>query len=111
MDSARFAAVMFMFLHKGRVRVALNEQDVEAGTVKLFDCSLAAGAEDFDELPGAGQGVEVEVRFVSLLLNSLSIHDLHLPGWLLIGHMCTEDVGKADRRYYPCWLFTEFVVQ
>lgn len=67
MGSARFAAVMFMFLHEGRVRVALNEQDVAAEIGKLFDCSLAAGAKDFNELPGADRGVEVEVRSVSRL--------------------------------------------
>lgn len=60
---------MFMFRHQGRVRVALSEQDAEGGD-RLFDNALAAGAEDFDQVPGADGGVEVEVRSVSLL----SIH-------------------------------------
>jgi transcriptional/translational regulatory protein YebC/TACO1 len=68
MDSARFATVMFMFRHQGRVRVALSEQDAAGGGVdRLFDNALAAGAEDFDQVPGADRGVEVEVRSVSLL--------------------------------------------
>jgi transcriptional/translational regulatory protein YebC/TACO1 len=64
-DSARFATVMFMFRHRGRVRVALSEQDAAGGGVdRLFDNALAAGAEDFDQVTGADQGVEVEVRFI-----------------------------------------------
>jgi hypothetical protein len=59
---------MFMFRHQGRVRVALSEQDAAGGGVdRLFDNALAAGAEDFDQVPGADQGVEVEVRSVSLI--------------------------------------------
>lgn len=86
MDSARFATVMFMFRHQGCVRVALSEQDVAGGGVdRLFDDALAAGAEDFDQVPGADRGVEVEVRSVSLLLDSLSSRDLHLPGWPSLG--------------------------
>jgi transcriptional/translational regulatory protein YebC/TACO1 len=58
---------MFMFRHQGRVRVALSEQDAAGGGVdRLFDNALAAGAEDFDQVPGADRGVEVEVRSVSL---------------------------------------------
>ena len=61
MDSARFATVMFMFRHQGRVRVTLSEQEVASGGVdRLFDNALAAGAEDFDHVPGADRGVEVE---------------------------------------------------
>jgi transcriptional/translational regulatory protein YebC/TACO1 len=68
MDSARFATVMFMFRHQGRVRVVLSEQDVTGGGVdRLFENALAAGAEDFDQVPGVDQGVEVEVRPNSLL--------------------------------------------
>ena len=49
------------------MRVALSEQDVAGGGVdRLFDNALAAGAEDFDQVPGADRGVEVEVRSVSL---------------------------------------------
>ncbi|KAF8497076.1 YebC-like protein [Russula emetica] len=60
--NARFATVMFMFRHQGRVRVALSEQDAAGGGVdRLFDNALAAGAEDFDQVPGADQGVEVEI--------------------------------------------------
>ena len=58
---------MFMFRHRGRVRVALSEQDVASGAVdRLFDEAIAAGAEDFDQVPGAGSGVEVEVSIPSL---------------------------------------------
>jgi transcriptional/translational regulatory protein YebC/TACO1 len=65
--SARFATVMFMFRHRGRVRVALGEQDVASGAVdRLFDGAIAAGAEDFDQVPGAGPGVEVEVNVPNL---------------------------------------------
>jgi len=68
MDSARFAAVMFMFRHQGRVRVALSEEEAAGGGVdRLFDNALAASAEDFDQVPGADRGVEVEVGSVSLL--------------------------------------------
>ncbi|KAI9508492.1 YebC-like protein [Russula earlei] len=61
--NARFATVMFMFQHRGRLRVALGEQEVAGGGVdRLFDAALAAGAEDFDQVPGAEQGdVEVEI--------------------------------------------------
>ena len=58
---------MFMFRHRGRVRVALGERDVAGGAVdRLFDEAIAAGAEDFDQVPGAGLGVEVEVNVLSL---------------------------------------------
>jgi transcriptional/translational regulatory protein YebC/TACO1 len=63
--SARFATVMFMFRHRGRVRVALGEQDMAAGAVdRLFEEAIAAGAEDFDQAPKTktGQDVEVEVK-------------------------------------------------
>ncbi|KAI0282570.1 DUF28-domain-containing protein [Russula aff. rugulosa BPL654] len=60
--NARFATVMFMFRHQGRVRVALSEQDATGGGIdRLFDNALAAGAEDFDQVPGADRGVEVEI--------------------------------------------------
>jgi transcriptional/translational regulatory protein YebC/TACO1 len=84
MDSARFATVMFMFRHQGRVRVALSERDAAGGGVdRLFDNALAAGAEDFDQVPGADQGVEVEVCSVSFLwirchLMILVFHRLHV---------------------------------
>ena len=111
-NSARFAMVMFMFRHQGRVRVALSEQDaIGGGTDRLFDNALAAGAEDFDQVPAADRGVEVEVRFISLALDSLASHSLHLPGWPLIDYMCTEGVGKDNRYCYPIWLFTGSVVQ
>ena len=64
--SARFATVMFMFRHQGRVRVVLSEQEAAGGVDRLFENALAAGAEDFDQVPGADRGVEVEVRSVSL---------------------------------------------
>jgi len=58
---------MFMFRHWGRVRVTLSEQDVAGGAVdRLFDEAIAAGAEDFDQVAGAGPGVEVEVNVPSL---------------------------------------------
>ena len=67
-NSARFATVMFMFRHEGRVRVALSEQDAAGGGVdRLFDNVLAAGAEDFDQVPGTDRGVEVEVRSVPIV--------------------------------------------
>ena len=57
-----------MFRRRGRVRVALSEQDVAGGGVdRLFEEALAAGAEDFDEVTGTDQGIEVEVRSISLL--------------------------------------------
>jgi transcriptional/translational regulatory protein YebC/TACO1 len=75
-DSARFATVQFLFRHRGRVRVVLSEQDVAGGGVdRLFDEALAAGAEDFDEVTGADQGIEVEVRSVSLLWICCVSHD------------------------------------
>jgi transcriptional/translational regulatory protein YebC/TACO1 len=53
-----------MFRHRGRVRVALSKQDVASGWVdKLLDEVLPAGAEDFDQVTGAGEDVEVEVRY------------------------------------------------
>jgi transcriptional/translational regulatory protein YebC/TACO1 len=59
---------MFMFQHRGRVRLALSEQDAAGGGVdRLFDKALAAGAEDFDQVTGTDQGVEVEVRSISPL--------------------------------------------
>ena len=65
---------MFMFRHRGRVRVVLSEQDTAGGGVdRLFDEALAAGAEDFDEVTGADQGVEVEVRSVFVSLDSARI--------------------------------------
>jgi transcriptional/translational regulatory protein YebC/TACO1 len=112
MDSARFATVMFMFRHQGRVRLVLSEQDAAAGggVDRLFDNALAADAEDFDQVPGADRGVEVEVRSVPLLFGSLSSHDLHLPG-RSIDYMCAKGVGKVNGYCYPIWLFTGFVVQ
>jgi len=54
---------MFMFHRRGRVRVVLSEQDVTNGGVdKLFDEAIAAGAEDFDQVPGTGKDVEIEVN-------------------------------------------------
>jgi hypothetical protein len=45
------------------VRVALSEQDVASGWMdRLLDAVLPAGAEDFDQVPGARESVEVEVR-------------------------------------------------
>ena len=112
MDSAHFATVMFMFRHQGRVRVVLSEQDAANGGVdRLFDNALAAGAEDFDQVAGVDQGIEVEVRSISFLLDALSFHDLHLPGWPSIDYMYTKGVGKDNRYCYPIWLFTRFVVQ
>jgi len=44
------------------VRVALSEQDVASGGVdRLLDEVLPAGAEDFDQAPGVGEDVEVEI--------------------------------------------------
>ncbi|KAH9001727.1 YebC-like protein [Lactarius akahatsu] len=60
--NARFATVGFMFQHKGRVRVALDKQSAESGGVdRLLEETLAAGAEDFDQNPGSGEDVEVEI--------------------------------------------------
>ncbi|KAH9057134.1 YebC-like protein [Lactarius deliciosus] len=60
--NARFATVGFMFQHKGRVRVALDKQSAESGGVdRLLEETLAAGAEDFDQNPGSGDDVEVEI--------------------------------------------------
>lgn len=45
------------------MRVALSEQVVASGGVdRLFDEVLSAGAEDFDQAPGVGEDVEIEVR-------------------------------------------------
>ncbi|KAH9967888.1 transcriptional regulator TACO1-like protein [Russula dissimulans] len=71
--NARFAAVMFMFRHRGRVRVALTEQDAVGGGVdRLFDEALTVGAEDFDQVPGAGRGVEVEIMCAPNTLGKLT---------------------------------------
>jgi len=44
------------------VRVALSKQDVASGWVdKLLDEVLPAGAEDFDQVTGAEEDVEVEI--------------------------------------------------
>ncbi|KAI9457744.1 YebC-like protein [Lactarius psammicola] len=60
--NARFATVRFMFQHRGRVRVALEKQSAEGGGVdRLFEEMLAAGAEDFDQNPGSGEDIEVEI--------------------------------------------------
>ncbi|KAN0141319.1 YebC-like protein [Lactarius tabidus] len=60
--NARFATVRFMFQHKGRVRIALDKQSAEGGGVdRLFEETLTAGAEDFDQMPGSGDDVEVEI--------------------------------------------------
>ncbi len=79
--SARLATVKSMFRHRGRVRLALPEQDVSGGGVdKLFDNALAAGAEEVSQVLGAGRGTEVEVRSVSLHWVRCQSHELHLPG-------------------------------
>jgi transcriptional/translational regulatory protein YebC/TACO1 len=63
MSRARFSPVRFMFQYKGRVRVTLDRQSAESGGVdSLLEETLAAGAEDFDQIPGSGEDVEVEVR-------------------------------------------------
>jgi transcriptional/translational regulatory protein YebC/TACO1 len=59
---------MFMFHHRGRARVALSEQEVADGRVdKLFDEAIAAGAEDFDQVPGTGTGKGVEIEVINVL--------------------------------------------
>ena len=108
MDSAHFATVMFMFRHQGRVRVVLSEQDAADGRVdRLFDNALAAGAEDFDQVPGADQGIEVEVRSMSFLW----IRCHFMIYICLIDYMYTKGVGKDNKYCCPIWLFTRFVVQ
>ena len=49
------------------MRVALDKQSAESGGVdRLLEETLAAGAEDFDQIPGSGEDdVEVEVRGLS----------------------------------------------
>jgi len=61
--NARFATVMFMFRHQGRVRLVLSEQDAAAGggVDRLFENAFAAGAEDFEQVLGDDRGVEVEL--------------------------------------------------
>jgi transcriptional/translational regulatory protein YebC/TACO1 len=69
-NSARFATVRFLFRYRGRVRVALSEQDAASGRVDtLLDEVLPAGAEDFDQVSGTGEGVEVEVRLHTHTMN------------------------------------------
>ena len=76
MSSARFATVRFMFQHKGRVRVALDKQSAESGGVdRLFEETLVAGAEDFDQTPGSAEDVEVEVRELCLCRYCLNNRD------------------------------------
>ena len=78
-SSARFATVRFMFQHKGRVRVMLDKQSAESGGVdSLLEETLAAGAEDFDQIPGSGEDVEVEVRELSLTNPSPCVMYNHL---------------------------------
>jgi hypothetical protein len=73
--SARFATVMFMFRHRGRVRVALSEQDMADEAVdRLFEEAIAVGAEDFDQIPGTGQDVEVEVNVLFLPFHPFNDH-------------------------------------
>ena len=104
-DSARFATVQFMFRHRGRVRVALSEQDVAGGGVdRLFEEALAAGAEDFDEVTGADQGIEVEVRSVSTL-------DLLRISRFSIDYMWTKGAGKGNECCCSIRPFAGFVVQ
>jgi len=56
------------------VRVALTEQDEAGGGVdRLFDEALTVGAEDFDQVPGTGGGVEVEVPSHPAFV--------HFPAW------------------------------
>jgi hypothetical protein len=102
MDSARFATVMFMFRHQGRVRLVLSEQDAAAGggVDRLFENAFAAGAEDFEQVLGDDRGVEVEVRSVSLWIRCHLMIYIRLdePS---IAYMCTEGIGKDNRYYYP----------
>ena len=57
-----------MFHHRGRVRVALSEQEVADGRVdKLFDEAISASAEDFDQVPGTGTGKGVEIEVINVL--------------------------------------------
>jgi hypothetical protein len=101
-----------MFRHQGRVRVVLSEQDAAGGGAdKLFDNALVAGAEDFDQVPGADRGVEVEVRPGSLLWIRCHLMVYICLGWPSIDYMCTEGFGKDNRNCYPIWLFTGLVVQ
>ena len=101
-----------MFHRRGRVRVALSEQDVTNGGVdKLFDQAIAAGAEDFDQVPvpGTGKGVEIEVnQSISEFAASTLSHEFV---WPPIDHVCTECVGKDYRSYHPIWPFTGTVIQ
>jgi transcriptional/translational regulatory protein YebC/TACO1 len=88
---------MFMFRHRGRVRVALSEQDVAGGGVdRLFDDALAAGAEDFDQVTGPDQGVEVEVRSASRFVTQSGLSQGLLSSELV--YVPAEDaVGDAER--------------
>jgi len=62
-----------MFRHRGRVRVALTEQDAADGGVdRLFDEALTVGAEDFDQVPGTGRGIEVEIMCAPNALGKLT---------------------------------------
>jgi uncharacterized protein with von Willebrand factor type A (vWA) domain len=96
-----------MFQHKGRVRVALDKQSAESGGVdKLFEETLAAGAEDFDQMPESGEDVEVEVRGLSSFLLST-----YQPGWRMADSVRAKRAGKDNGRSHPVWSFTGTVVQ
>ncbi|KAH9985561.1 DUF28-domain-containing protein [Russula vinacea] len=102
--NARFATVMFMFRHRGRVRVALSEQDAAGGGVdRLFDKALAAGAEDFDQVTGTDQGVEVEITCVPKALGKITeaVTQSGLSQGLLSSELvyvpAEDTVGDAER--------------
>ena len=106
--SARFATVRFMFQHKGRVRVALDKQSAEDGGVdRLFEESLAAGAEDFDQIPGSGEDVEVEVRGLPISCMYMS----EQSGWPTIDSVRSECAGEDNGCGHPVRSFTGAVVQ
>ncbi|KAI0262910.1 DUF28-domain-containing protein [Gloeopeniophorella convolvens] len=91
--NARFATVRFMFQHKGRVRVALDKAEADAGGVdRLFDAALGAGAEDFDQVPdadGADAG-DVEVQIICAPTELAKVTDAVTQSGLAKGLLASE---------------------
>ncbi len=110
-----------MFQHKGRVRVAIDKQCAESGGVdKLFEETLAAGAEDIDLLdPGrtyrfrcVGFHFSDPLTSPPLFFFLVSCTYLSEPsGWSTAYSVRAEFAGEDNGCGHPVWSFTGTVVQ